>query len=57
MKIPGGFESLRRCLQLRDYRLYVIGSISHGLGAWTLRVGMGWVSWPLAESQPRLGRL
>ena len=44
MKIPGGFESLRRCLQIRDYRLYVIGSISHGLGVWTLRVGMGWLA-------------
>lgn len=55
MKIPGGFESLRRCLQIRDYRLYVIGSISHGLGVWTLRVGMGWLAWQMTESTAWLG--
>jgi predicted MFS family arabinose efflux permease len=55
MKIPGGFESLRLCFQKRDYRLYVIGSVSHGLGVWTLRVGMGWLAWEMTESTAWLG--
>ena len=55
MKIPGGFESLRLCFQKRDYRLYVIGSVSHGLGVWTLRVAMGWLAWEMTESTAWLG--
>lgn len=55
MKIPGGFESLRRCFQIRNYRLYVVGSISHGLGVWVLRVSMGWLAWELTESTAWLG--
>ena len=55
MKIPGGFEALRRCLQLREYRLYAIGNIAHGMGVWVLRMSMGWLAWELTESTAWLG--
>lgn len=55
MKIPGGFESLRRVFQIRNYRLYIAGNISHGLGVWVLRVSMGWLTWELTKSTAWLG--
>lgn len=55
MKIPGGFAALRRCLQGRNYRLYVIGNISHSTGVWVLRVSMGWLTWELTKSTAWLG--
>ena len=55
MKIPGGFLALRRCLQLRDYRLFVIGNIAHGLGVWILPMSLGWLAWELTESTAWLG--
>ncbi len=55
MKIPGGFQSLRRCMQIRDFRLYAIGSIAHGLGVWILRMAMGWMAWDLTQSTAWLG--
>jgi MFS family permease len=55
MKIPGGFEALRRCLQLREYRLYAIGNVAHGMGVWVLRMSMGWLAWELTKSTAWLG--
>ncbi len=55
MKIPGGFESLLQCLRIRDFRLYIVGNIAHGLGVWVLRVTMGWLAWELTESTAWLG--
>ncbi|MDX1484178.1 MAG: MFS transporter [Alphaproteobacteria bacterium] len=55
MKIPGGFDSLRRCLRIRDFRLYIIGNIAHGIGVWVLRMSMGWLAWELTESTAWLG--
>ena len=55
MKIPGGFDSLRDCFAIRDFRLYFIGNIAHGLGVWVLRVTMGWLAWDLTQSTAWLG--
>jgi MFS family permease len=55
MKIPGGFGALRRCFQLREYRLYAIGNIAHGMGVWILRMSMGWLAWELTKSTAWLG--
>lgn len=55
MKIPGGFQSLRECFRIRDFRLYFVGNIAHGLGVWVLRVTMGWLAWDLTESTAWLG--
>jgi MFS family permease len=55
MKIPGGFEALQRCFQIREYRLYAIGNIAHGLGVWILRMAMGWLTWELTKSTAWLG--
>jgi hypothetical protein len=55
MKIPGGFDSLSACFAIRDFRLYFIGNIAHGLGVWVLRVTMGWLAWELTDSTAWLG--
>ncbi|MGY9004757.1 MAG: MFS transporter, partial [Alphaproteobacteria bacterium] len=55
MKIPGGFDSIRQCLHIRDYRLYVIGNVAHGLGVWILRMSMGWLAWEMTKSTAWLG--
>ncbi len=55
MKIPGGLEALRQCMRIRDYRLYVVGNIGHGLGIWNLRLCIGWYAWELTESTAWLG--
>lgn len=55
MKIPGGFGALRECLRLRDFRLYVCGNVSHGLGIWLLRMTIGWLAWELEKSTVWLG--
>jgi predicted MFS family arabinose efflux permease len=55
MKIPGGFSAIRQCLSIADYRLYMFGNISHGLGVWNLRMAIGWLAWELTESTAWLG--
>lgn len=55
MKIPGGFQALRACLQIRDFRYYVAGNVTHGLGIWLLRMSIGWLAWKLEESTAWLG--
>jgi len=55
MKIPGGFHALRQCLQIRDYRLYIVGNIGHGLGVWNLRMCIGWLAWEMTQSTAWLG--
>ena len=55
MKIPGGFRALRECLRIRNFRLYVIGNIAHGLGIWLLRMTIGWLAWELEKSTAWLG--
>lgn len=55
MKIPGGFQTVRQCLRIRDYRFYVIGNISHGIAIWILRTSIGWLAWELTESTAWLG--
>lgn len=55
MKIPGGFHALRECLRIRDFRLYVIGNVAHGLGIWLLRMTIGWLAWELEKSTAWLG--
>lgn len=55
MKIPGGLEALRQCLRIRDYRLYLVGNIAHGIGVWVLRMTIGWLAWELTESTAWLG--
>jgi MFS family permease len=47
--------ALRRCLQIRDYRLFVVGNIAHGMGVWVLRMSLGWLAWELTESTAWLG--
>lgn len=55
MKIPGGFHALRDCLRIRDFRLYVMGNVAHGLGIWLLRMTIGWLAWELEKSTAWLG--
>jgi len=55
MKIPGGFQALRQCMRIRDYRLYTFGCIGHGLGVWNLRMCIGWLTWELTGSTAWLG--
>jgi MFS family permease len=55
MNIPGGFDSLRACFAIRNFRFYFIGNIAHGLGVWVLRVTMGWLAWDLTQSTAWLG--
>ncbi len=55
MKVPGGFEALRQCVRIRDYRLYMFGNIGHGLAVWNLRMCIGWLAWELTESTAWLG--
>ena len=57
MKISGGFGALRECLRKRDFRLYVIGNIAHGVGIWVLRISIGWLTWKLTESPAWLGAM
>lgn len=55
VKVPGGFRTLWQCLKIRDYRLYVIGNVCHGLAVWILRTSIGWLAWELTESTAWLG--
>lgn len=55
MKITGGFDSLRQCMRIKDYRRYVVGNIGHGLGVWNLRLCIGWLAWDLTNSTAWLG--
>ncbi len=57
MKIPGGLETLRQSFRNRDYRLYVVGSISQSIGVWVMRMAMGWLTWELTESAAWLGAI
>ena len=57
MKIPGGFQSVLKCLGIRDYRLYVTGNVTHGLAIWILRTSIGWLAWELTESTAWLGAM
>lgn len=57
MKIPGGFTALRECLRNKNFRLYVIGNIAHGMGIWVLRISIGWLTWELSKSPAWLGAM
>lgn len=57
MKLPGGFTALRECLRVPNFRLYVIGNITHGVGIWVLRICIGWLAWELSESPAWLGAM
>jgi MFS family permease len=57
MKIPGGFQSVLKCLGIRDYRLYVTGNVTHGLAIWIFRTSIGWLAWELTESTAWLGAM
>jgi MFS family permease len=57
MKVPGGFHAVGQCLKIRDYRLYLVGNVSHGLAIWILRVSIGWLAWTLTESTAWLGAM
>jgi len=57
MKIPGGFTALRECLRNKNFRLYVIGNIAHGMGIWVLRISIGWLTWELTKSPAWLGAM
>ncbi|MFM2130285.1 MAG: Transrane secretion effector [Pseudomonadota bacterium] len=55
MKIPGGFQALGACLSIRDFRFYVAGNVTHGLGIWLLRMAIGRLAWELTHSTAWLG--
>jgi predicted MFS family arabinose efflux permease len=55
MKTPAGFALLRQTLELRHYRLYVLGNITSNLGTWIQRVAIGWLTWELTHSAVWLG--
>ncbi len=55
MRLPVGFGALGRAFRLRNYRLYVIGSIASNIGIWVQRVALGWLAWQLTESTAWLG--
>jgi hypothetical protein len=55
MRIPVGFEILRRTLARRRYRLHFFGNITSNLGMWTQCVAMGWCTWELTHSTTQLG--
>ncbi len=57
IRVPGGFLALRECLRVANFRLYVIGNVSHGLGIWVLRISIGWLAWELTESPAWLGAM
>jgi predicted MFS family arabinose efflux permease len=46
---------LRQTLELRHYRLYVLGNITSNLGTWIQRVAIGWLTWELTHSAVWLG--
>ena len=55
MRLPVGFGALGRAFGLRNYRIYVIGSIASNIGIWVQRVALGWLAWELTESTAWLG--
>ncbi len=55
MKVPGGYDALRRSFAIRDYRLFVIGNLTSNVGLWTQRVALGWLTWELTHSTAWLG--
>lgn len=55
MKLPAGFAALRQTLELRHYRLYVLGNITSNLGTSVQRVAIGWLTWELTHSAVWLG--
>ncbi len=55
MKVPGGYDALRRSFAIRDYRLFVIGNLTSNVGLWTQRVALGWLTWDLTHSTAWLG--
>jgi len=55
MRMPAGFALLRQTLELRHYRLYVLGNITSNLGTWIQRVAIGWLTWELTHSAVWLG--
>ncbi len=57
MKLPGGLRALRESFRNRDYRLYVVGSLSHSIGVWIIRTAIGWLTWELTESTAWLGAI
>ena len=57
MNLPGGLRALRESFRSRDYRLYVVGSLSHSIGVWILRTAIGWLTWELTESTAWLGAI
>lgn len=55
MKVPGGYDALRRSFAIRDYRLFVIGNLTSNVGLWTQRVALSWLTWELTHSTAWLG--
>lgn len=57
MRLPVGFGALRRAFGLRNYRVYVTGSIASNIGLWVQRAALGWLGWDLTGSTAWLGVL
>ena len=57
MRLPVGFGALRRAFGLRNYRIYVAGSIASNIGLWVQRAALGWLAWQLTESTAWLGTI
>ncbi|MDH3239769.1 MAG: MFS transporter [Alphaproteobacteria bacterium] len=55
MTALAGFNSIRRTLGQRNFRIYLIGSSISLVGTWVHRIAIGWLTWQLTHSFIWLG--
>ena len=45
-----GFSNILTALRIRNYRVYMVGSIFSLTGFWMQRIAIGWLTWELTGS-------